>query len=120
MSDSEQYVRTGSGVWKLVERSTQAPAPAPAPPPRPPPAFAASTPTPAPRGQPRALPKDPFERSRMLASLAREELARGALAQAEVNFRMAHHFAPADRHLEAELKRVVEAREQSRRSRPHG
>jgi hypothetical protein len=108
MSDSGNYIRSGSGVWKLAE-SVSSPSRTPVP---------SSTPSGVSRTPSRGLPQDPAQRAKMLAEQARVDLAKGQLSSAETNLRLALTFAPADAGLARELRAVVEAKELVRRAKP--
>jgi hypothetical protein len=99
MSDSGNYVRSSSGVWRMLEPSKPTPAPS------------AASRTPA-----RGLPLDPQARARVLAEQARTDMGKGLWASAETNFRLALTFAPTDAQLATELKAAVDARDKARRA----
>jgi hypothetical protein len=94
MSDSDRYVRSSSGLWKLNELG------------KPEVAIAESP-------RPHAPTKD---RATAFAELARADFEKGNFASAETNFRLAVTFAPNDPRLRNELKKVVETRDAARRS----
>jgi Flp pilus assembly protein TadD len=64
----------------------------------------------------RGLPAAPKDRATSLAELARADAAKGNLASAETNYRLALSFSPGNKELAAELKGVVEAREKTRKA----
>ena len=108
MSDSGKYVRSGSGLWRLVEEPEK-PAPKPAEPPKVTPQRFL-TPTPA-----RGLPLEPKARALQLTEQARAQLLKGQFTAAEASYRLALTFDPGNATLALELKGAVEARERARR-----
>ncbi len=108
MSDSGKYVRSGSGLWRLVEEPEK-PAPKPAEPPKiTPQKFL--TPTPA-----RGLPLEPKARALQLTEQARAQMLKAQYGAAEASYRLALTFDPRNSELAMELKGAVEAKERARR-----
>lgn len=100
MADENKTFTTSSGVWRLDD-----------------------TLRPAARGRPavtatpsRGLPAAPRDRATVLLELARADVAKGNLISAETNYRLALTFMPANPKIQAELKAVIDKREDQRRT----
>jgi Flp pilus assembly protein TadD len=100
---AEKLIRTASGVWTVDPTSVEAKPPSPSSP------SGLRTPS-------RGLPPAPKDRASLMVELARADIAKGNLSSAETNLRLALTFAPGNREVEAELKRIADTREAERRA----
>jgi hypothetical protein len=101
---AEKLIRTASGVWKVDPSSVDVVKP-------PAPSSPSGLRTPS-----RGLPSAPKDRASLMVDLARADIAKGNLTSAETNLRLALTFAPGNRVVEAELKRIADVREAERRA----